>query len=174
MTGDFWGIVGIATGIASVLAGLFATAVTLWLRRADRPEPDWAFFNAQGAIAGVNEGLHATFAAVVGNAGDGSAFRLVASAQGCEATLQESANGSRFTEVPLMLPGARLLLRAKLAPGARWEDASFTLTWTASPTRQKKRESQRFALSELAPAPDTPTPTPHAGGDPGTPRSPRG
>lgn len=167
MNGEFWATLGLASAVATALATGVSTVAAMWWRRQDRREADWVFFDAGSKWRAVDkynsEGTPPQGWATLANAGDGSAFRLEATGQGCKAELRGELKTSQVhgsyrpavALVPVMHPGGTVHLQVWAEP-EDWRAAEVVLSWVRSPTWKKRgsRRTLRVPLEQVATRPD--------------------
>jgi hypothetical protein len=139
----FW----LATTAAATVATAISTGAVLWLRRRERPEPDWVVWAyaswPNGSIGGkpIPE-LQADCTLV--NGGDGAAFLVTLKGDRCKVGLPNRA----WPTEPLVGPGGSFKWWISVLPDD-FDRAVVTVTWTRPPTRLKKQQTVRYPLPEL-------------------------
>ncbi|WGD38503.1 hypothetical protein [Lysinibacter sp. HNR] len=108
--GDYaWAVLGVASTVSAIVASFITVLVTLWLRKRDRPEPDWIFTSLeihkntalQQHLASHHERKDPDLMLIFTNAGDGQAFQLSLEGIGCDTELfipdNTDVRGFRFS-----------------------------------------------------------------------------
>ncbi|MCC2313188.1 hypothetical protein [Cellulomonas xiejunii] len=181
----FWAGVGMASAVATALATGVSTVAAVWWRRQDRQEADWAIYNVRPFR--THRDSHGNEPSLgldldVANAGDGVAFRVVATATGGDVRIQgplvESGLGVRGHMhrrsqplVPVMPPGEAVHLRIDVAGPEEWATAAVELSWVHPPTWKKRRNTRtlRLLVADLATLPPQRATDPVAGEPAGQP-----
>lgn len=147
-----------------IAASISATAMgaTLWLRRRDRPEPDWLV--DRGAIevgrklkpwvTRPGENPDPDLVAMVTNVGDGAAYRVEVTGVGCEIrTLQVDDTDKRGANLSAVVarvePGDTFVVLIWSDFGSLPSERSLQINWRYSPTRHQSSGAVTVPFSEV-------------------------
>lgn len=165
-TSAFWTAVGLGSAVATAVATAAAVLVAAWWRRQDQQLADWAVYDGTSTWlerdrSSVRSTPYAN--AVLGNAGDGTGFRVRAEGIHCTVQMESMAQdpGGQFTGPwrdkmsvsPAMRPGDTVHLHIECDPRV-WGVARMRITWMSSPTWKARRPRVlELALSDIAEKP---------------------
>ncbi|NNM44599.1 hypothetical protein [Knoellia koreensis] len=160
-TTELWTIIGASAGIATAVATAVAAAFAIWMRWHDRAQPDWAvtgyWSQARNHFGDSDPKRPPSLIGTITNAGDGPAFKVEVCGRGCEAELNRrlakasmsgvSAVSESFAAV--LQPGESREVWVPDVTKDMFRSAAVILEWTATPTRRRKRKTQRIPLSDF-------------------------
>lgn len=160
----FWTVVSGIVALAGAAGGVFSFALNRLLAWRNRPEADWSIelFALFPVYSGREAALKNPQVEVNGrlaNTGDAAAHDVRMSLSGTRVAFitgpRSSNTGAVPTEPyrPLMMMGDSSRISATVPYPQDWDSLVVTLTWIASPTRLKKRQTQTFRLADYATRP---------------------
>ena len=146
--------------LAAIISAVVSVAVTLWLRRSERPKPDWIFASFRVPItASLAEylrteraGKDPNFMVMATNAGDGTAYQLEVEGIDADVTLFIKDNeDQRKFRVPAKLarvePGEELGVLIWFHPSFDHSKVGFRLRWIQEPVRQMRYDEREVSLA---------------------------
>lgn len=156
---EFWAGVGLASAIATALATGVSTVAALWWRRQDRRVVEWVVADGLSEWR-RGDGWIPYARANLWSVGDGTAFHVTVSGEGCHVTMQGEPSKPHQDNTrpdlglaPVMPPGGQVALRVFCEPDW-WDRAGLVVRWVESPTwKARSRRERRVPLVDLAERP---------------------
>jgi hypothetical protein len=161
-----WSAVGVSATIAGVLAAIVSAGTVFFLRRRDRPEPDWIFSRLgvplTASLAAHFQSNHAgkdpDFLIMVTNAGDGQAFQVEAAGLGSDVELFIRDEGdARGWRVPVKLarvqPTEEFGILIWFHPLHPQDSLGIRLRWLHAPVRHGRYGERELFLAHPEPEP---------------------
>lgn len=167
MGAEVWGVV--AAWFAAVVAA--ASAVfTWWTFWRNRPQAEWAYSIDMLATSPIDKAVlrkyldfdrNVDWLARLTNVGDGAAYNLAVTVEGCEGQMIELNRKDLrgfvvLRHVGVVMPGSAIHVAVAVAPGANDGRAKLNVEWTQPPTRLRRRWGQAVCLAVETPGPDGP------------------
>lgn len=149
----------VSSWVAAIISAT-ATGITLWVRRRDRPEADFALETMQVLVSTAE--LRRSFGALrmhdealsILNVGDGYAFRVQVDAVGCRVRPmvvdKQDKRGFRSSAViPRLGSGEDFALLVWNDSESTAEQRVFKISWLNSPTRHRRLMTTEIRRSEV-------------------------
>lgn len=148
-----WAAIGAMVTVAGTAGGVISWMIAAWIRRRDKPEPEWVFqvTKSQARNVGgiVPEADAIQIRGLILNAGDGTVFGVQLRGSECEAAIDHKSTGGNQI-VGVIRPGETIDFSCSMAL-IQWETAAMTLEWTEAPTRLKRGNSKTIEAKKILP-----------------------
>lgn len=144
----FWAAAAAMFTLAGLVGGGVSWGVATYLKRRERPEPDWVHsMHADGyknSRTGVPDGIQVNGRIV--NAGDGTAFNFHMIGRNCTTGIPHNKSDVN-NRMGVMRTGDSVDFWVSIDLD-KWDAATLQLVWTNPPTRLKRTETVEIRLIE--------------------------